>query len=1245
MEAIAIGLAVDAAKAITTVVAGRAFEEIRLVWFFKVNLEKLKTKFQRIQDLLEDLGSKDAAATEQSRLVNGWLKDVKEVAYSAENLMDDYQYELLRRKLQFMKINRRSSFKKKWRNYVTAPSTWPIVFRVRMTHRVNQILWELDELDEEANRIGLKPVELARDAVSSAANNKDDDTLAQIRERPPMNLFIGRDDDENKLLEILCNPTADHQAHTTLARHLYEHKSDEGPFDGQKAWICVSKNFNAVRLLKELVESVTKTTCDLKNIGAIMDILQDKLRGNKLFLVLDDVWNDNKDLWDSLKSDLKNIGVLTGSVILITTRIDYVAKAACASDIHKLEGLSKKDEWALLKQLVSFDSSFDEVARRILDKCKGVPLAIKAIGGMNPSSWYEIEKSELWDIQIDDKDYIMPSLLLSYNHLKHVSVKQCFAYCAIFPKGMEMEKDQLIALWLAQGFLHDDHKFGNSITTMEAIGEKYISILVNHSLFQEETEGYKTWYKMHDLVHDLATYVSRDCLLVWNDGVTPEEASHHQHMAFNLQNNEMVSEIILTENEIAKVRAIALWDDMPIVPRWNLQICPNMRTLIMVNCGLREVATILGEIVHLRYLDLSGNNIEALPESICKLYQLQTLRLLGCFRLQELPRELHKLENLKHLQTSEYVLVPKGLRQLSRLQTLPYVKLYGEGWSIDELGSLDQVKGEICIKGLEHVKSKEEAREAGLNRKDKIWKLDLKWDNITEESSRVHGEEDILDNLEPHPNIQSIRVSGFNGLQFPWWISTMSVKQNGHPTLLSNLKEVYLSNCDRCQHLPSLGGLPHLEVLRLYRFKEVKYIGEEFYQSSNNYYNTELPILIPTGVGVTERNALFPNLRRLYICGFWRLVTWAPPSTTALAATTLPKLEILQIIACPQLKTIPFVQLQCLKTLELNSIGGSQALDIIKYSNNGLISLKLEKLQEMRMLPHELLNCSKLQVLLIVECNVVCIPGGLTSLTTLDVRRCPSLANITLDGLPSLRHLSIRDCPSLSCIPHNLPSLRKLSIMDCQWLRNIPTSLEDCTSLEHLQIQCCPITIEENPVPNISKLQRLTSLILVKAGELSASSPWWLPYLHRLVEVNIGGLTVEWDITLTSSLTSLKKLLLRDCPNFKPLSQLSLQHLSRFSTLEELSIIEFYEMEALPEWIGNLSSLVRLNLGGCNKLKYLPSQQAMLRLSRLQLLLINGCPLLIERCDKDNNGPESEWHKISHVTFIKIDEEIVQDFS
>ncbi|KAL2929663.1 putative disease resistance protein RGA3 [Bienertia sinuspersici] len=895
---------------------------------------------------------------------------------------------------------------------------------------------------------------------------------------------------------------------TTLARHLYEHEVDEGPFNGQKIWICLSENFDVVRLLKEMVESVTKTPCELKNTGAIMGKLEENLKGKKLFLVLDDVWNNDKHLWDSFKSQLQKIGVLARSVILVTTRSNDVAKKASASCLHKLRGLWKEDGWALLKQQVSFDSSFNDVGRRILDKCKGAPLAIKAIGGIlqlmeSHSDWCRIEKSEVWEIQHhEDANYIMPSLLLSYNHFKHVSLKRCFALCAIFPKDKIMSKSELIYLWLAQGLIYDEPSNYSTTITAETIGENYIDILVNHSFL---LECYETKYMMHDLVHDLASYVSKKDLVVCKGGEKLEDVdSHIQHLAFDLSINETTPEILI-EKKLSKLRTIIFWRG---VPRWNSLICaPYIRTLIMDNIGLSEVPAFIGQLLHLRYLDLSNNPIHALPESICKLYQLQTLRLFRCL-VQELPSELHRLENLRHIETSRWLVASKGMGQLTSLQTLPYLKLCDrEGWTIDELGPLYQVKGEINIEGLEYVKNKEEAREARLIRKDKILKLSFHWSFSGEEEvnyggqinssiiERCNHDKDVLESLEPHPNIQSLRIMGYMGVRFPRWMREMG----GHPTTkLNSLTNVELYTCDRCLQLPSLGMLPNLKVLCLSELNAVECIGEEFYYSNNNSC---------AEVGVNKK-VLFPNLRELSIMDFESLTTWEPPSSSA---TVLPSLETLVIVTCPK-------------------------------------------------------------------------------------------------------------------------------------LRKIPTSLENCTSLQNLEIEDCPSMEGEGSVPNLGKLHGLINLRLHDTGELLSLLPLWIPHLRSLIELSIAGLREEWDITLMSSLAPFRSLSLVGCRNFKPLpAQQVFPALHMSSTLQSLVIFGFDEMEALPEWIGKLLSLQTLHLSNCNKLKYLFSTQAMLQLAQLQCLYIQACPLLTERCEKDSNGPESEWHKISHLSNIRIDWVTIQD--
>ncbi|XLU44240.1 hypothetical protein S245_039054, partial [Arachis hypogaea] len=55
----------------------------------------------------------------------------------------------------------------------------------------------------------------------------------------------------------------------------------------------------------------------------------------------------------------------------------------------------------------------------------------------------------------------------------------------------------------------------------------------------------------------------------------------------------------------------------------------------------------IGESIHLRYLNLSSTDINRLPESLCNLYNLQTLILYGCTKLTMLPINMHNLVNLR----------------------------------------------------------------------------------------------------------------------------------------------------------------------------------------------------------------------------------------------------------------------------------------------------------------------------------------------------------------------------------------------------------------------------------------------------------------------------------------------------------------------------------------------------------------------------------------------------------------------
>lgn len=195
-EAFGVGLAGEATKALTQLVATGPLEKIRLVWCFKDHFRKLKRKFKYMEAFLEDIGSANYQGNLE--LVNLWLEHVKDVVYFTEDIMDEYGYENLRAKLESRSVFKRAS---------------QIKFRFQMTRKVSKILAKFEELEMEAQNIGLKMVNLAMvarrsgtydDNVNVYANN-----LRQLRELAGCDesQIVGREFDEEILRLRLCAST------------------------------------------------------------------------------------------------------------------------------------------------------------------------------------------------------------------------------------------------------------------------------------------------------------------------------------------------------------------------------------------------------------------------------------------------------------------------------------------------------------------------------------------------------------------------------------------------------------------------------------------------------------------------------------------------------------------------------------------------------------------------------------------------------------------------------------------------------------------------------------------------------------------------------------------------------------------------------------------------------------------------------------------------------------------------------
>lgn len=136
-----------------------------------------------------------------------------------------------------------------------------------------------------------------------------------------------------------------------------------------------------------------------------------------------------------------------------------------------------------------------------------------------------------------------------------------------------------------------------------------------------------------------------------------------------------------------------------------------MRVLSFHGVDVAEVPSSINKLIHLRYLDISGTKIQAFADSLCMLFNLQTLILNGCDFLERIPSQLSKLKNLRHLHYYSFdatCLMPFNMGQLTCLQTLQLFNVgYDGGQQIGEIGFLKELGGELEIRNLEKVNNQQ----------------------------------------------------------------------------------------------------------------------------------------------------------------------------------------------------------------------------------------------------------------------------------------------------------------------------------------------------------------------------------------------------------------------------------------------------------------------------------------------------------------------------------------------------------
>ncbi|CAL5381102.1 unnamed protein product [Camellia sinensis] len=234
-------------------------------------IQNLKKAIEDLETLLADAENKQI----YDKHIKKWLEEVYHLAYDVDDILDDFATEALEMKLM-------------------AEET---TMEGRPANQLQEVAIKGKDLGSDKRLVGRMSTDLWQRSQTTCLKEPH---------------FRGRDEDIKQIIELLLGDTPTGTffdvipivgmggiGKTTLAQHIYNHDQVQKHFN-LKAWVCVSDDFEVMRITKAILESFTHSPCNFSNLNEVQVQLSKTLAGEKFLLVLDDVWDYGRDGWNLL---------------------------------------------------------------------------------------------------------------------------------------------------------------------------------------------------------------------------------------------------------------------------------------------------------------------------------------------------------------------------------------------------------------------------------------------------------------------------------------------------------------------------------------------------------------------------------------------------------------------------------------------------------------------------------------------------------------------------------------------------------------------------------------------------------------------------------------------------------------------------------------------------------------------------------------------------------------------------------
>ncbi|XP_027082222.1 disease resistance protein RPM1-like [Coffea arabica] len=815
-------------------------EEGQLLGGLRQEVELIRDELGQMRAFLRVAETKEEDADPR---LQEWIKQVREAAYDIEDVLDEFVARFARHPATGFHGSVQRIFN----------SIKTLRARHKVAEQIQSIKARVKNISEGHQRYQLEFGVTTQVSGSPAAVNnttwrhsRDDAILVEEAElvgidKPKQQLVSQLLEGDESQLKVVSVVGMGGLGKTTLVKKVHEDLDVRRHFP-VRAFVTVSQTCNFQELLKDLTrqlhnelkkpvpESIeAMTAIQLKQ--CVKDFLQ---QAGRYAIVFDDVWDT--EFWNAIRIALPKNGY--GNRVMLTTRQADVAFASCTQSqdyVFKMVPLSFEDSWTLFCNKIfkgnGCPAHLTDVAKGILGKCEGLPLAILAISGL--LALKDLNIAEEWKMvrcslggELEGSgmlDKVRKILSLSYNDLP-CHLKTCLLYLSIYPEEFEIGCHRLVQLWTAERFVEKREEM-----TLEDVGYNCLKELVNRSLIQVSEsfyEGIPYSCRIHDLVREVILSKSREqnTVAITTGQYTRWPSSKVRRLVVHNSNNTQ-------QHQESQYYCFDHLRSFIAIESMNPLVSKNLLPKVLRSGRLLKVLDLRGEktleeipieifhLYRLRYLNLYGTGIKAIPKSIGKLRNLEYLNLSDT-QVRELPMEILKLQKLQHLRVFKLVdpldhnygfrgfMAPSKLGGLFALQSLFGIDA-SESIIVKEIGKLTELR-ELGISNLRREDGKELCSSlANLTSLRELTVSSIRKDDDDYEVMNLnhHHQQHSNSSSVSFSFLVSLRMLVLSGRleKMPWWIAHLQslVRVDLNWSSLSDEEDPLES----LHHLPNLGSV------------------------------------------------------------------------------------------------------------------------------------------------------------------------------------------------------------------------------------------------------------------------------------------------------------------------------------------------------------------------------------------------------------------------------------------------------